>query len=98
MGEGEGEGVGGERGALHHRGAAAPAGQGQHHLLQLAPRVGELVDPGARGVGRRYQDRVKGEFTAEGMAAEGMLLFGRRTYEDLMTAWTAGVIIAVGRG
>lgn len=32
------------------------------------------------------------------MAAEGMLLFGRRTYEDLMTAWTAGVIIAVGRG
>lgn len=41
------------------------------------------------GWGEGYQDRVMGEFMAEGMAAEGVMLFGRRTYDDLMRAWTS---------
>lgn len=40
------------------------------------------------GWGEGYQDHVMGEFMAEGMAAEGVMLFGRRTYDDLMRAWT----------
>lgn len=41
------------------------------------------------GWGEGYQDQVMGEFMAEGMAAEGVVLFGRRTYDDLMRAWTS---------
>jgi dihydrofolate reductase len=35
-----------------------------------------------------YQDQVQAEFAARGMSAEGGLLFGRRTYEDVLHHWT----------
>ena len=35
-----------------------------------------------------YQDSVSMEFAAEGMAAGGSLLFGHRTYKDLLGFWT----------
>lgn len=35
----------------------------------------------------RYADPVMGEVAAEGMATEGALLFGRRTYEDFHRIW-----------
>jgi dihydrofolate reductase len=35
----------------------------------------------------RYADPVMAEFAAEGMAAEGAMLFGRRTYEDFFRVW-----------
>lgn len=34
-----------------------------------------------------YNDAVKGRKMAEGMAQEGALLFGRRTYEDFYKVW-----------
>jgi dihydrofolate reductase len=34
-----------------------------------------------------YNDAVKGQAMAEGMAQEGELLFGRRTYEDFFKVW-----------
>jgi dihydrofolate reductase len=34
-----------------------------------------------------YNDTVKGRKMAEGMAQEGALLFGRRTYEDFYAVW-----------
>lgn len=40
------------------------------------------------GWGPAYADHVAGEFMAEGMAEVAALLFGRRTYEDLMGYWT----------
>nr|WP_105032171.1 dihydrofolate reductase family protein [Arthrobacter ruber] len=42
---------------------------------------------GGWGVG--YQDHVSMEFMGEGMAGGGVMLFGRRTYEDLLAYWTA---------
>ena len=36
-----------------------------------------------------YQDEVLGDFMAEGLATETALLFGRRTYEDVLGYWTA---------
>jgi dihydrofolate reductase len=36
-----------------------------------------------------YQDEVAAKFAGEGMAQGGALLFGRRTYEDLMGFWTS---------
>jgi dihydrofolate reductase len=36
-----------------------------------------------------YQDEVSMSFAAEGMSQGGALLFGRRTYEDLLGFWTA---------
>ena len=41
------------------------------------------------GWGDGYQDEVSMGFAAEGMSAGGGLLFGRRTYEDLLGYWTA---------
>lgn len=35
-----------------------------------------------------YQDSVSMEFAAKGMAAGGSLLFGHRTYKDLLGFWT----------
>jgi dihydrofolate reductase len=35
----------------------------------------------------RYGDEVMGAVAAEGMAGEGALLFGRRTYEDFFRVW-----------
>lgn len=35
-----------------------------------------------------YQDEVAGRFAAEGMSQDGALLFGRRTYDDIMGFWT----------
>lgn len=34
-----------------------------------------------------YTDEVMGRFAARGMAAEGALLLGRRTYEDFYAVW-----------
>jgi dihydrofolate reductase len=36
-----------------------------------------------------YQDEVSMNFAAEGMNREGALLFGRRTYTDLLGFWTS---------
>lgn len=41
------------------------------------------------GWGEGYQDEVSMSFAAEGMAHEGALLFGRRTYEDMLGFWTS---------
>jgi dihydrofolate reductase len=35
-----------------------------------------------------YQDEVSMQFAGEGMSSEGSLLFGRRTYEDLLGYWS----------
>ena len=39
------------------------------------------------GWGERYQDEVMGREMAKGMAGPGDMLFGRRTWEDFITAW-----------
>ncbi|MEI5582586.1 MULTISPECIES: dihydrofolate reductase family protein [unclassified Agromyces] len=36
-----------------------------------------------------YQDEVAGRFAAEGMSQGGALLFGRRTYDDVLGFWTS---------
>jgi dihydrofolate reductase len=36
-----------------------------------------------------YQDEVLGTFVAEGLATQTALLFGRRTYEDVLGFWTS---------
>jgi dihydrofolate reductase len=36
-----------------------------------------------------YQDEVLGAFVAEGLATQTALLFGRRTYEDVLGFWTS---------
>lgn len=35
-----------------------------------------------------YQDEVSGQFAGEGMSRTGALLFGHRTYDDLLGFWT----------
>ena len=40
------------------------------------------------GWGSGYQDEVSMGFMSEGMTGEGAMLFGRRTYEDLLAYWT----------
>ena len=39
------------------------------------------------GWGRRYDDEVLGREMAKGMATPGDMLFGRRTWQDFLTAW-----------
>jgi dihydrofolate reductase len=39
------------------------------------------------GWGQRYNDEVMGREMANGMTTPGDLLFGRRTWEDFITAW-----------
>ena len=39
------------------------------------------------GWSRPYMDEVAGRFMAEGMASEGAMLFGRRTYEQFAGYW-----------
>ena len=39
------------------------------------------------GWGQRYQDEVMGREMAKGMARQGDMLFGRRTWQDFITAW-----------
>ena len=39
------------------------------------------------GWGRRYDDEVMGREMAKGMAKPGDMLFGRRTWQDFITAW-----------
>lgn len=41
------------------------------------------------GWGDGYQDHVSMRFMNEGMSGEGVMLFGRRTYEDVLAYWTA---------
>ena len=36
-----------------------------------------------------FSDEVQMKFMSEGMSQTGVMLFGRRTYEDLMAVWTA---------
>jgi len=36
-----------------------------------------------------YQDEVAGRFAAEGIGQGGALLFGRRTYDDVLGFWTS---------
>ena len=40
------------------------------------------------GWGERYQDEVMGREMAKGMAGSGEMLFGRRTWEDFIAAWS----------
>jgi len=40
------------------------------------------------GWGEGFQDEVSMDFMADGLSGEGALLFGRRTYEDLLGHWT----------
>ncbi len=42
---------------------------------------------GGWGIG--YSDEVTMAFMSEGMTGDGVMLFGRRTYEDLLGYWTA---------
>ena len=39
------------------------------------------------GWGERYQDEVMGREMAKGMSGPGDMLFGRRTWQDFITAW-----------
>jgi dihydrofolate reductase len=39
------------------------------------------------GWGQRYNDEVMGREMAQGMARPGDMLFGRRTWQDFITAW-----------
>lgn len=41
------------------------------------------------GWGDGYQDEVSMQFVGEGMSAGGALLFGHRTYDDLLGFWTS---------
>lgn len=41
------------------------------------------------GWGNGYQDQVSMEFMSEGMTGEGAMLFGRRSYEDLLAFWSS---------
>lgn len=41
------------------------------------------------GWARGYQDEIMMQFAAELMTGEGAMLFGRRTYEDLLGYWTS---------
>jgi dihydrofolate reductase len=41
------------------------------------------------GWGDGYQDEVSMEFMGEGRSGSGAMLFGRRTYEDLLFYWTS---------
>jgi dihydrofolate reductase len=40
------------------------------------------------GWGDGYQDQVSMDFMSEGMAQDGSMLFGHRTYRDLLGHWT----------
>lgn len=42
------------------------------------------------GWGDGYSDEVAMQFVGEGMVTTAGLLFGRRTYEDLLAYWLAG--------
>lgn len=43
----------------------------------------------AGGWGQGYQDEVSMRFAAEGMSDQGALLFGHRTYDDVLGFWTS---------
>jgi dihydrofolate reductase len=43
----------------------------------------------AGGWGQGYQDEVSMRFAAEGMSGRGALLFGHRTYDDVLGFWTS---------
>ncbi|MHA7144444.1 dihydrofolate reductase family protein [Arthrobacter sp. TmT3-37] len=60
-------------------------------IMQGLGRVDEDTRSGfARGGwGAGYQDEVSMTFMGERMTGEGVMLFGRRTYEDMLGYWTA---------
>jgi dihydrofolate reductase len=41
------------------------------------------------GWGQGYPDQITMDFMSEGMSANGVMLFGRRSYEDLLRHWTS---------
>lgn len=43
---------------------------------------------GAGGWANGFDDEVSARFAGEGMSREGALLFGRRTYQDVLAHWT----------
>ncbi|MBM2614751.1 dihydrofolate reductase family protein [Actinoplanes sp. LDG1-06] len=68
-------------------------------VFQSVTLDGVMQAPGRKGEDDRdgfghagwadgYADEVSMGFAAEGMRQEGSLLFGRRTYEDLLGFWT----------
>ena len=58
-------------------------------VMQAPGRADEDTRAGFRhgGWALPYNDAVKGQAMAEGMAQGGELLFGRRTYEDFFKVW-----------
>jgi hypothetical protein len=49
------------------------------------------------GWGPRYSDEVMSREMAEAMARPGDMLFGRRTWQDFITAWARLQFVLVGR-
>lgn len=60
-------------------------------VMQGVGRSDEDVRDGFKhgGWGTGYQDEVSMQFASEGMSNTGALLFGHRTYVDLLGFWTA---------
>jgi dihydrofolate reductase len=60
-------------------------------VMQGLGRPDEDTRDGFRhgGWGDGYADEVIGEFAGSGMARTTAMLFGRRTYDDLLAHWTA---------
>jgi dihydrofolate reductase len=58
-------------------------------VMQAPGRADEDTRGGFRhgGWARAYNDAVKGQAMAKGMAQGGELLFGRRTYDDFFKVW-----------
>jgi dihydrofolate reductase len=58
-------------------------------VMQAPGRAGEDTRDGFAhgGWAAEYNDAVKGQTMAKGMAKGGDLLFGRRTYEDFFKVW-----------
>ena len=58
-------------------------------VMQAPARADEDVHDSFQhgGWGVPYNDAVRGRVMAQGMAREGELLFGRRTYEDFFKVW-----------
>jgi dihydrofolate reductase len=60
-------------------------------VMQGPGRADEDTRGGFRhgGWGDGYADEVIGRIAGEGMASTGAMLFGRRTYEDVLGFWTS---------
>jgi dihydrofolate reductase len=56
-------------------------------VMQAPGRPDEDRRGGRGGWAQPYNDPVMGRVAAKGMAQEGALLLGRRTYEDFFSSW-----------